>query len=99
MRRAIEVAPQQVGRFIELARFLARQGRYQEADQSFARAEKIAPDSPQADVRQSRSVHQDTGKNLELAREFTEALLELALTARRPAAVGGREAAAPGAGS
>jgi tetratricopeptide (TPR) repeat protein len=39
LRRAAELAPQ-VGRLIDLARFLARQGRYQESDQSFARAEQ-----------------------------------------------------------
>ena len=46
LRRAVELAPQQVGRLIDLARFLVKQGRFQEADQSFDRAEKIAPDSP-----------------------------------------------------
>jgi len=45
LRRAIEAAPQQVGRFIDLARFLVKQGRFQEADQNFARAESIAPNS------------------------------------------------------
>ena len=40
------MAPQQVGRLIDLARFLAKQGRYQESDQSFRKAEKIAPNSP-----------------------------------------------------
>ena len=38
--------PQRIGRFIDLAKFLAKQGRFQEADQSIAKAEKIAPNSP-----------------------------------------------------
>ena len=46
LRRAVELAPQQVGKIVELARFLMKQGRYQEADQSFERAEKVAPNSP-----------------------------------------------------
>jgi tetratricopeptide (TPR) repeat protein len=45
LRKAVEVAPQQIGKLIELARFLVRQGRVQEADQSLARAERIAPNS------------------------------------------------------
>jgi tetratricopeptide (TPR) repeat protein len=43
LRKAVEIAPQQIGKLIELARFLVRQGRVQEADQSLARAERIAP--------------------------------------------------------
>ena len=46
LRSAVEAAPQQIGKLIELARFLVKQGRVQEADQSLARAEKIAPGSP-----------------------------------------------------
>jgi Flp pilus assembly protein TadD len=46
LRRAVELAPLQVGKIIELARFLMKQGRYQEADQSFERAETVSPDSP-----------------------------------------------------
>src|SRR5579864_4505190 len=45
LRRALELAPQQVGRLSDLARFLYKQGRYQEADQTFARAEQIAPNN------------------------------------------------------
>jgi len=46
LRNAIEASPQQVGRVIDLARFFIKHGRFQEADQSLAKAEKIAPDSP-----------------------------------------------------
>ena len=42
LRRAIELTPHQVGRLVDLARLLARQGRMEESDQSFARAEAIA---------------------------------------------------------
>src|SRR5579872_2066054 len=45
-RRAIERAPRQVGRMLDLARFLAKQGRYQESDQTFQAAHNIAPDAP-----------------------------------------------------
>ncbi|HEY9141029.1 MAG TPA: tetratricopeptide repeat protein [Bryobacteraceae bacterium] len=46
LRAAVEAAPQQVGKLIELARFLVKEGRVEEADQSLARAEKIAPGNP-----------------------------------------------------
>lgn len=46
LRRAMEVAPRQVGHVIALAKFLANQGRAQESDAVFAKAEKLAPQSP-----------------------------------------------------
>ncbi len=46
LRRAIDAAPHQVGRFIDLARLFNKQGRYQEADQSLAKAEQISPNNP-----------------------------------------------------
>lgn len=46
LRRAVELAPRQVARILDLGRFLAKQGRYQESDTVFARAEKINPDEP-----------------------------------------------------
>ena len=46
LRRAVEAAPQQVGRLIDLAKFLAKEGRVQESDQNLAKAEKLNPNSP-----------------------------------------------------
>ncbi|MGA8597537.1 MAG: tetratricopeptide repeat protein [Bryobacteraceae bacterium] len=46
LRHAIEIAPHQVGHILELARFLANQGRQQESDAMFAKAETIAPEAP-----------------------------------------------------
>src|SRR5450755_3124970 len=46
LRLAIEVAPHQVGRLLDLARLLTKQGRYAEADQNLAKAVQIAPDNP-----------------------------------------------------
>ncbi len=47
LHRAIELAPRQVGRVLDLAKFLARRGRVSESDQVFAQAAKLAPNSPQ----------------------------------------------------
>src|SRR6185295_4844575 len=43
-RRAIEMAPRQVGRVLDLAKFLAMRGRQTEADQAFQQAARIAPE-------------------------------------------------------
>jgi tetratricopeptide (TPR) repeat protein len=46
LRSAVNLAPRQVGRVIDLGRFLSNQGRTSESEEVFARAEKIAPDEP-----------------------------------------------------
>jgi tetratricopeptide (TPR) repeat protein len=46
LRRAVQLAPRQVGRVIELARYLAKQGKDRESEAMFAEADKIAPNSP-----------------------------------------------------
>jgi len=46
LRRAADLAPRQVGRFIDIAKYLAERGRVPESDAMFHEAAKIAPDSP-----------------------------------------------------
>ena len=46
LRRAMELAPHQVGRVIDLAKFLAKQGRFEESEETFVAAEKLAPNAP-----------------------------------------------------
>ncbi len=46
LRRAIELAPSQVGRLLDLAKFLSKRGRYEESDKTFIEAQKIAPNAP-----------------------------------------------------
>lgn len=46
LRRAIELAPRQVGRVIDLARFFVRRGRMQDAEKTLEQAAAIAPGSP-----------------------------------------------------
>jgi tetratricopeptide (TPR) repeat protein len=47
LRQAIAVAPHKVGHMIELAKFLANQGRIGESDQVFQAAEKVDPNAPE----------------------------------------------------
>jgi tetratricopeptide (TPR) repeat protein len=83
LRRAIEVSPKQVGRVIDLAKFLARQGRMQEADQSFARAEKLDPNSPKL-IYAKADVYIKHKRNLDVARELLKQYLTLNLTPDDP---------------
>lgn len=46
LRRAVELAPHQVGRILDLAKLLAKQGRYEESDSVFAQAHRIDPNAP-----------------------------------------------------
>ena len=83
LRRAAELAPHQVGRVIDLAKFLSRQGRYQEADQSFARAEQIAPNNPKVMYARADSYIR-AGRNLNTARELLERYLDSPITPDDP---------------
>ena len=83
LRRAIELTPHQVGRLIDLARLLAKQGRMEEADQSFARAEAIAPGSPKVLFARA-DVYIKTGRNLNVAKDLLKRYLSLALTPEDP---------------
>jgi tetratricopeptide (TPR) repeat protein len=45
LREAVAAAPQEVGHMIELAKFLAKEGRTKESDEVFATAEKVNPNA------------------------------------------------------
>ena len=83
LRRAIEVAPQQVGRLLDLARLLTRQGRYSEADQSLAKAVQIAPDSPRV-IFGRAEIYVKSKRNLNVARDLLKRYLSLSLTPEDP---------------
>ena len=46
LRRAIMLAPHQVGRMLDLAKLLAKQGRFEESDSVFVEAHRMEPDAP-----------------------------------------------------
>jgi len=83
LRSAIALAPQQVGRFIDLAKFLARQGRFQESDQSIANAEKIAPDSPKL-MYAKADLYIKSKRNLGVAKDLLKRYLSSSLTPDDP---------------
>lgn len=83
LRKAVELAPRQVGKLIELARFLTRQGRFQEADQDFERAEEVAPNSPRV-VFARASTYVEAHRNLEIARELLKRYMTMSLAPDDP---------------
>jgi Flp pilus assembly protein TadD len=82
-RRAVESAPYQVSRLVDLARFLMRRGRDQEAEQTFAKAEKLAPNSPKL-LYERAETYIRNGRNLDLARELLQRYMNSSLTADDP---------------
>jgi len=83
LRRAVELAPRQVGRIIDLAKFLAKQGRFQESEAAFQEAHKIAPDDPKLLFEQAATYIQ-ANRNIEMARALLKRYLEAATTPEDP---------------
>jgi tetratricopeptide (TPR) repeat protein len=83
LRRAIEVAPHQVGRFIDLARLFTKQGRYQEADQSLAKADQIDPNNPRL-LFAKADLYIKSKRNLDVARDLLKKYLSSHLTPDDP---------------
>ena len=90
LRRAMELAPHQVGRFADLARFLYKQGRYQEGDQTFARAEQLAPDNAKLLYVRAES-YIKSHRNLKVARDLLERYLEATISPEDPPKDGARK--------
>ena len=83
LRRALALAPRQIGRFIDLARLLAKQGRYQESDATFHEAEKIAPNSPKLMFARA-NVLIEGNRNLPEAKALLEKYLQCTLGPEDP---------------
>jgi len=83
LRRAIDVAPHQVGRFIDLARLFSKQGRYPEADQTLAKAEEIAPNDPSLMFAKA-DIYIKTKRNLDVAKSLLKKYINSPLTPDDP---------------
>jgi len=83
LRQALALAPRQLGRIIDLAKFLAQQRRYEESDALFQQAQKIAPDSPRLKFERA-ATYIRAGRNLEEARRLLEEYLKAPLTPEDP---------------
>jgi len=76
LRRAMELAPGEAGRTVDVARFLAKRGRFEESDGLFERARKMAPDKPSigfAEARADIENHRNPDKVRALLQEYVHA--------------------------
>lgn len=83
LRRAMAMAPKQVGRVIDLARYLAKQGKVHESDALFQRAEAISPDNPRL-LYERAKIYIETQRNLPEARTLLKKYLQCNLTPDDP---------------
>jgi len=83
LHRAMEESPREVGRVIDLATFLARRGRMEESDATFAQAEKLAPNDPRIAFAHAR-IEVEHKRNLDEARQLLKKYLQSAITPDDP---------------
>jgi Flp pilus assembly protein TadD len=83
LRRASEMAPKQVGRVIDLAKFLAKQGKFLESDDAFQRAQKLDPNNPKLMFEKAKTLI-ETKRNPAEARRLLEKYMQSALTPDDP---------------
>ncbi|MCP5118547.1 MAG: hypothetical protein GY953_47650 [bacterium] len=83
LRRAVELAPRQVGRVVDLARFLSGRGRHRESDAAFREARALAPDKPKILFEMASALVTEK-RNLDQARQLLEQYLESPLTPDDP---------------
>lgn len=82
-RRAMDLAPKDAGRILDVARFLARRGQWEPAEAMFARAEQAQPGAPK--IKFARAETYIEGKrNLAEARRLLEAYLKATVTPDDP---------------
>jgi cytochrome c-type biogenesis protein CcmH/NrfG len=77
------MAPRQVGRVLDLARYLARQGRITESEAAFDEAERLAPNSPKVRFARAQTYVQQK-RNLDRAKALLNQYLQSNLTADDP---------------
>ena len=83
LRRAMELAPHQVGRVLDLAKYLAKRGRIQESEAAFDKAAQLDPNSPKVYFARART-YVEQKRNLEKARELIIKYIKSNLTPDDP---------------
>ena len=82
-RRAMDVAPREVGRAIDLAVFLARRDRMEESETVFAHAQKVAPGDRRLDFARAK-VYVEHKRSLVEARQLLKKYLRADVTPDDP---------------
>jgi Flp pilus assembly protein TadD len=83
LRRAMELAPGQAGRVLDLARYVAKRGRLAESDALFEQARKLAPNLSRVAFAEAR-VDIENHRNLDQARKLLQDYLHASLTPDDP---------------
>ena len=83
LRRAAELAPKSVGRVLDVARFLARHGRFSESVTWLGHAAKLSPKHPQV-LFQTAQTYIEAKQNLPVARALLQEYLQMPLNPDLP---------------
>ncbi len=83
LRRAMELAPTEAGRAVDLARFVAKRGRLDESDRLFDQARRLAPKKPSIALAQART-NIENHRHPEQARNLLHDYLQAGLTPDDP---------------
>ena len=83
LERSLDALCRGIGKLIDLARLLTRQGRYQEADKAIDEAEQIAPDTPRL-IFAKADLYIKSNRHLDVARRLLERYLASDLTPDDP---------------
>jgi Flp pilus assembly protein TadD len=83
LRKAAQLAPQEAGRLVDLAKFLADRGRVKESDEEFREAAHLDPDNPQVLFARAETYIRQK-RNLKDARELLRRYLASPLTPDDP---------------
>ncbi len=78
LRRSMELAPRQIGRAVDLAKFLARRGRTEESEQIFEMARRLGPQHPTF-LWERANLLLEQKRNLPEARRLLEQYLTVAV--------------------
>ena len=76
LRRAMELAPHELGRVLDVARYLAKLGRMDESDAYFAQAEKRWPNNPALTFAQAKTYvdyHREPDRSRQLHEQYLKA--------------------------
>jgi tetratricopeptide (TPR) repeat protein len=83
LQQAAEMAPRQIDRLIDLAKFFARRGKVQQSEQALARAAEVAPESPRLLFARAEMYIQGQ-RNLKEAQVLLRRYLQMPLTPEDP---------------
>ncbi len=82
-RNAAALAPKQVGRMVDLAKYLAKRGQIQESEAMWERASHLAPNDPKVLFERAHT-YINGKRNLQQARELLEKYIQSPLTPNDP---------------